>query len=87
MGHPLSQTIFTSLYVDRLLWPEPAKLSQATFVRGRELELSSNPISFLVLRASCLALIKACDFVYQTINKETYYEVGMMLHLRLRSAC
>ena len=28
-----------------------------------------------ILRAYCLSLIKACDFVHQRIYKETYYEV------------
>ncbi|KAL9106915.1 MAG: hypothetical protein Q9227_008101 [Pyrenula ochraceoflavens] len=35
MGHPLSQTLFTSVYVDRLLLPEPRSLEDAQFWRNQ----------------------------------------------------
>lgn len=82
MGYPLAQSLFTSLYLDRLLWPEPRTLEEARFDRG------SRPINdrgrggggellHTVLRAFCLGLVKACDLVYQTISSEHYYEVSM----------
>jgi hypothetical protein len=36
---------------------------------------SESPLISLVLRAYCLALVKACDFVHARIVTEYYYEV------------
>ena len=37
-GYPLSQTLFTSVYIDKLLWPEPkggfVSIEQSQFYRG-----------------------------------------------------
>ena len=74
MGSPLSQNLFTSLYLDRLLWPEPRNLEEASFSRDSKPQ-DSNKLLHLVLRAYCLALIKTCDLVHGRITKETYYEV------------
>lgn len=75
MGYPLSQTLFTSLYIDRLLWPEPKTLEQARFDRDNT-HKKKNQLLHVVLRAYCLALIKACDFVHNRISTEHYYEVS-----------
>lgn len=75
-GYPLSQTLFTSLYLDRLLWPVPRTVEEARFDRGKSKQEGS-PLVHLVLRAYCLALVKACDFVHARISSEYYYEVGM----------
>jgi len=72
MGHPLSQTLFTSIYLDNLLWPVPRTVEDARFDRVP----SESPLISLVLRAYCLALVKACDFVHARIVAEYYYEVG-----------
>ena len=73
MGNPLSQTLFTSLYIDRLLWPAPKTLERASFARdGRYTE---HDLLNVVLRSYCLALIKTCDIVHEKISRETYYEV------------
>lgn len=74
MGHPLSQTLFTSFYIDRLLWPEPKTLDHAHFYRASKPDLENSPTSF-VLRAYCLGLVKTCDFVHRRIGTEHYYEV------------
>lgn len=74
MGHPLSQTLFTSFYIDRLLWPDPKILEHARFYRGTKPDLE-NSLTNLVLRAYCLALVKTCDFVHRRIGTEHYYEV------------
>lgn len=82
MGHPLSQTLFTSLYLDKLLWPVPKSLDEATFSRGRAASHDKEaPLVHLVLRAYCLALLKCCDFVHARVATEYYFEVGSgLLH-------
>lgn len=73
-GYPLSQTLFTSVYIDKLLWPEPKTLEQAQFYRG-DVSDSKRPGTLLeVLRAYCLALVKCCDFVTAKIQGRDYYE-------------
>ena len=86
MGHPLSQTLFTSLYLDKLLWPVPKSLDEATFFRGRSAS-NDKPASIvhLVLRAYCLALLKCCDFVHARVATEYYFEVGLGLLYSARS--
>ena len=75
MGHPLSQSLFTSVYIDRLLWPDPKTLEQARFERDK-MPGSGNQLLHLVLRAYCLGLVKTCDFVRRRIMSERYYEVS-----------
>lgn len=83
MGHPLSQTLFTSIYIDRLLWPLPKTLDDARFYRGKKEEgppyEEENPLVHVVLRAYCLSLIKACDLVNARVSTEYYYEVCQSL--------
>lgn len=76
MGNPLSQTLFTSLYLDRLLWPEPTTLDQTRFDRANTGR--GNDMLHIILRAYCLGLIKTCDFVHHKISKEHYYEVTLL---------
>ncbi|KAJ5888620.1 hypothetical protein N7495_008661 [Penicillium taxi] len=70
MGHPLSQTLFTSIYIDRLLWPVPRTMEDARFDRVP----SESPLVSLVLRSYCLALVKACDYVHSRVVVEFYFE-------------
>jgi hypothetical protein len=73
-GYPLSQTLFTSVYIDKLLWPEVKTLEQAQFYRG-DISDHRRPGPLLeVLRAYCLALIKGCDFVMAKITGRDYFE-------------
>jgi hypothetical protein len=73
-GYPLSQTLFTSVYIDKLLWPETKVLEQAQFYRG-EISDERRPGPLLeVLRAYCLAVIKGCDFVIAKITGRDYFE-------------
>ncbi|KAK2821761.1 hypothetical protein FQN49_007701, partial [Arthroderma sp. PD_2] len=81
MGHPLSQTLFTSIYLDRLLWPVPNSLEDARFNNNRTAPAPANGdenkvggLVNIVLRAYCLALIKACSYVHERIASEFYYE-------------
>jgi hypothetical protein len=93
MGHPLSQTVFTSIYIDRLLWPVPATLEEAQFDRRKRQGADSEKASGdeeaggggkagilvdLVLRAYCLALIKACDRVNSRVSAEYFFEVCLL---------
>lgn len=73
-GYPLSQTLFTSVYMDKLLWPETKILEQAQFYRG-EVPEDKRPGPLLqILRAYCLALIKGCDFVIAKVTGRDYFE-------------
>ena len=73
-GYPLSQTLFTNVYIDKLLWPETKILEQAQFYRD-EIPDDKRPGPLLqVLRAYCLALIKGCDFVIAKVTGRDYFE-------------
>ena len=73
-GYPLSQTLFTSVYIDRLLWPEAKTLEQAQFYRG-EIPHERIPGPVLqALRAYCLAVIKGCDFIIARVTSRDYFE-------------
>ncbi len=74
MGYPLSQTLFTSIYINRLLWPEPASLEEAQF-RPNTRPSEELPLVQTVLRAYCFGTIKACDFVHSMVSDQHYYEV------------
>ncbi|KAL4878944.1 Mak10 subunit, NatC N-terminal acetyltransferase-domain-containing protein [Aspergillus karnatakaensis] len=75
MGHPLSQTLFTSLHLDKLLWPVPRDFEDTRFGRCRPTGDREEPdIVHIVLRAYCLGLIKCCGFVHARVTKEFYYE-------------
>ena len=78
MGHPLSQSLFTSAYIDRLLWPDPKTLEEACFERDR-ISGPGNKLLHLVLWAYCLGLIKTCDSVRRRIISEHYYEVSPLV--------
>ncbi|KAH4132658.1 hypothetical protein HBH47_011080 [Parastagonospora nodorum] len=73
-GYPLSQTLFTSVYIDKLLWPETRILEKVQFYRG-DIPDEQRPGPLLqVLRAYCLALIKGCDYVIAKIAGRDYFE-------------
>ncbi|KHO01969.1 Mak10 subunit, NatC N(alpha)-terminal acetyltransferase [Metarhizium album ARSEF 1941] len=73
LGYPLSQTIFTSVYVEALLMPEPGSIRQAEFVRNRSQEVKQEPL-LDILRAYCLGMLKACGHVNERIKSEHFYE-------------
>lgn len=73
MGYPLSQTIFTSLYIDRLLMPTPTSLEETYFDRS-DSRLQKEPLTLQILRAYCLGLIKTCWFVNSRVRSEHFYE-------------
>jgi hypothetical protein len=75
MGHPLSQTIFTSLYIDKLLNSKRANLEDIHF--GKLTDTSHDePLNLRVLRAYCLGLIMTCSHVNNRVKSEHFYEVA-----------
>ncbi|KAI0182140.1 Mak10-domain-containing protein [Hypoxylon sp. FL1284] len=73
LGYPLSQTLFTSVYVESLLKPHSSDIEDVDFVQDEQ-SRKSLPKLLFVLRAYCLGLLKACYFVNETIKDEHYYE-------------
>ncbi|EHY54835.1 N-alpha-acetyltransferase, non-catalitic subunit [Exophiala dermatitidis] len=73
-GYPLSQTLFTSVHIERLLWPEPKHLTDARFDRGDSGMTQTSSLLLSVFQPYCLGLIKCCDLVLSTITSEHYYE-------------
>ncbi|TEY48905.1 hypothetical protein BOTCAL_0289g00040 [Botryotinia calthae] len=73
MGHPLAQTIFTSLYIDRILHPSPLSLKETRFDRDESCA-EDEPLMLQVLRAYCLGLIKTCWYVNNRVRSEHFYE-------------
>lgn len=74
LGYPLSQTVFTSVYVEALLMPEPRTIDEAMFVRHRDSTANQKPM-LQVLRAYCLGMLKACGYVNERVRSEHSYEV------------
>lgn len=81
MGHPLAQTIFTSLYIDRILSPCPLNVSQTFFDRSES--CADEPMTLQILRAYCLGLIKTCCYVNDRVKSEHTYEVCAHVNNRL----
>ncbi|KAH9893729.1 Mak10-domain-containing protein [Xylariomycetidae sp. FL2044] len=73
LGYPLSQTLMTSVYVESLMNPRPGCVEEANFVRDPEL-IRRQPRLLSVLRAYCVGLLKACQFVNDLVKDELYYE-------------
>ena len=68
-GYPLSQTLYTSLHVDRLLSPD--NKYPYTFQYGDD---ASDTLVDRVLRSYCIALIKCCQLSLHTIQSQNFYE-------------
>lgn len=74
MGHPLSQTIFTSLYIDKVLNSKKASLVDIRFEKLTDAS-HEEPLNLRVLRAYCLGLIMTCSHVNNRVKSEHFYEV------------
>ncbi|KIW68012.1 hypothetical protein PV04_03988 [Phialophora macrospora] len=74
MGYPLSQTLFTSVHIERLLWPEPKRLSDASFGRNDPVPRGTASLLRDVFQPYCLGLIKCCDLVLSMVTSQHYYE-------------
>jgi hypothetical protein len=78
MGHPLSQTLFNSLYIDRIFEAKTERLDEMRFeVQGRS--ISEEPLVLQILRAYCVGLIKTCSHVNNCVKSEHYYEVSKLI--------
>ncbi|KAK5111772.1 hypothetical protein LTR62_004692 [Meristemomyces frigidus] len=75
-GYPLSQTIFTSLHVDRLLSPDnkPPYTLRLNARRDIQAMSTTDGVVHIVLRAYCLALLKSCALVLHTVQSQNFYE-------------
>ncbi|KAL9081404.1 MAG: hypothetical protein Q9157_000123 [Trypethelium eluteriae] len=73
-GYPLSQTVLSSVYIDRLLWPDPKMLEDANFDRKSQGLAAKYLLVDTVLRAYCMGVVKCCDHVLRKIISEHYYE-------------
>ncbi|KAK0836795.1 N-alpha-acetyltransferase, non-catalitic subunit [Friedmanniomyces endolithicus] len=74
-GYPLSQTIFTSLHVDRLLSPDNRAPYQLSYDDTALLVTTTEQrLVHVVLRAYCIALVKSCALVLHTIHSQNFYE-------------
>nr|CDP30501.1 Putative MAK10 subunit [Podospora anserina S mat+] len=71
-GYPLSQTLLTNVYIDRMLEPEPMVLGDADFIRGKA--VGEGETMHVVLRAYCLGVVKCCWYINDRIKFEHYYE-------------
>ncbi|EXJ93337.1 hypothetical protein A1O1_01729 [Capronia coronata CBS 617.96] len=74
MGYPLSQTLFTSVHLERLLWPEPKQLSEARFDRVESSKPRPPSLISDIFQPFCIGLVKCCDLVLSTITNTHYYE-------------
>jgi N-alpha-acetyltransferase 35, NatC auxiliary subunit len=75
LGYPLSQTLFTNVYIEALVMPPPTTVNEANFTRHQKEPSKQEPM-LAVLRAYCLGLLKASGWVNMRIKTEHYYEVG-----------
>lgn len=74
-GYPLSQTVFTSLHIDRLLAPDNSP--PYTFMYAQDLGSVTTHQDVLlhkVLRSYCIALVKCCQSVLQLVQSQNFYE-------------
>lgn len=85
LGYPLSQTLFTSVYLEAIMMPQPLVIQEAHFTRNAEDFVHKDPM-LSVLRAYCLGLLKACWYVNERIKFEHYYEVSRRTR-SLQSMC
>lgn len=78
LGHALAQTVFTNLYIDKLLSARSAKLEGMTFgnYRRNPDEDFGEGLVEKVLQPYCLSLIKCCGLVNRQVLSEHTYEVG-----------
>jgi hypothetical protein len=81
-GHPLSQTVFTSLHLDRLLSPD--NRYPYNLLYGGQADLSTNNacLTHVVIKAYCVALTKCCAQVLVTVQSQNFYdEEDFVTHL------
>ncbi|KAF2716425.1 Mak10-domain-containing protein [Polychaeton citri CBS 116435] len=76
-GHPLSQTLFRSLHIDRLLSPEnryPYTFFEDQKDQKRTDLNDGESITHKVVRAYCLSLVKAMECVLELMQTQSWYD-------------
>ena len=76
-GYPLSQTLFTSIHLDKILWPDPKSIHAPHFLRSSDPDLAPS-LSQELLRAYCLGVVKCVDLVMSMVTSQHYYEVSVL---------
>ncbi|EME86545.1 uncharacterized protein MYCFIDRAFT_11282, partial [Pseudocercospora fijiensis CIRAD86] len=76
-GYPLSQNVFTSLHIFRLIDPENRCVT--TNVKPYPFDFVPNgghkqPLVHKVLHAYCIAVLKTCDLALRCIQSQIYFE-------------
>jgi hypothetical protein len=84
-GYPLSQTLLSSVYIDRLLWPEPKVLEEAQFYRGQVPDDKRPGVLLEVLRAYCIAQIKTLSL--PRLRGETIMRKRTFARTRITACC
>ncbi|KAF7186545.1 N-alpha-acetyltransferase 35, NatC auxiliary subunit [Pseudocercospora fuligena] len=70
-GYPLSQNVFTSLHIFRLIDPE--NRNPYPFDFGHNVG-NKQPLVHTVLHAYCIAALKCCDLALRCIQSQIYFE-------------
>lgn len=70
-GYPLSQNLFTSLHIFRLICPDNEYPYHFYYDRNRTVE---DHLLHTVLRAYCIGVLKCCQLALQLIQDHTFYE-------------
>ena len=74
-GYPLSQTLFTSVHLDRLLSPDNRYPYTLTYGSGDHTAVGAKQtLTHTVLRAYCIAVAKCCHMVVELIKSQNFYE-------------
>lgn len=75
-GYPLSQTIFTSLHIDRLIEPDNrgSTLCNEKLTGHASSLKQGKGLVHVVLQAYCLAVIKSCELALNAVQSQVYYE-------------
>ena len=75
-GYPLSQTVFTSLHIDRLLNPIFEDQYTSAFKTGQRPAGVTKELDtvHMALLAYCVGLIKCCDEALNLIQSQNFYE-------------
>lgn len=81
-GYPLSQTVFTSLHLDRLLSPDNRYPYTLHYGERADLSTDGTCLTHVVVKAYCAALAKCCAQVLITVQGQNFYdEEDFVTHL------